>query len=107
MKSLQPSMRENTRYVKFKIHSEEKVEISEMVEAFWDATTGYMGVKELSDANPWIIGNKFDEEKQEGVIRVNREYVKDLRASLVLINSVASTEAFLSVEKVSGNISQL
>jgi len=107
MKKLQPSMRESTRYLKFKIHSEEKIEISEIVETFWEASCSYMGVKELSDAKPWLIGNKFDEEKQEGVIRVKREYADDIRASLILINKISDEKVMLSVDNVSGNLDNL
>ena len=100
-------MRESTRYLKFKIHSEEKIEISEMVETFWESTISYMGVKDLSDANPWFIGNKFDEDEQEGVVRVNRGYVDDLRASLVMIDVFESDKGFISIDNISGNISSL
>jgi len=104
MKNLQPAMKDSTRYIKFKIHSDKEIEISEMVENFWDASIGYIGVKNLSNANPWLIGNKFDQKNQEGVIRVKKEYVEDIRASLAMISEIGSSKAFISVEKVSGNI---
>ena len=104
MKNLQPSMRERTRYLKFKIHSEEKLEISEMVEAFWESTISYMGIKDLSEANPWFIGNKFDEDEQEGVVRVNRGYADDLRASLLFISDINGNSCYISVENISGSI---
>lgn len=107
MKNLQPAMKDSTRYIKFKIHSDEEIVLSEMVEVFWATTSSYMGVKELSDANPWFIGNKFNEKRQEGVIRVKREYLEDLRASLCLIDQFSSNKCFISVKNVSGNITGL
>jgi RNase P/RNase MRP subunit POP5 len=66
-----------------------------------------MGTKDLSKAQPWFIANKFDEEKQEGVIKVNKEYVEELSAALTLVDSLDSSEAFITVEKISGSISNL
>lgn len=107
MKDLQPAMRPDTRYMKFRIHSEKKIEISDVVNSFWRISISYMGTKELSKAQPWLIANKFNEEKQEGVIRVNRQHLEDVRASLTLLNSFETVEGFITVEEVSGSISNL
>ena len=107
MKDLQPAMREDTRYLRFKIHSEEKKDISEVVDSFWDVAISYIGMNKLSKAEPWFIANRFDEEKQEGVIQVNKKYLSDLRAALTILDSIGSEEGFLTVEKVSGSISNL
>jgi len=105
MKNLQPSMKENTRYLKFKVHSEKNTEFSDLVETFWENSISHMGENKLSAANPWMIANRYDEEKQEGVVRVNRDFEDDLRAALTLINSIGKEKAFLQVKKVSGSIS--
>lgn len=107
MKNLQPAMKDKTRYLKFEIHSEEKIELSEVVEAFWDNSIKYLGANNLSEAQPWLIANKFDEENQEGVIQVKKSFMTDLRAALTLINQLNGKKAFFSVKKISGNISNL
>lgn len=107
MKNLQPSMKENTRYLKFKVHSEKNIDFSDLVETFWENSISYLGEKELSDANPWLIANRYDEEKHEGVVRVNRDFEDDLRAALTLINSIGKKDAFIQVRKISGSISGL
>ena len=107
MKDLQPAMRPDTRYLKFRIHSEEKIEISELVDAFWDAAISYLGTKELSQAQPWLIANKFDEQKQEGAIRSNKDHLTDLRAALTLLNSFKDKEGFVTIKKVSVSFSDL
>jgi len=105
MKNLQPSMKEKTRYLKFKVHSEQRIEFSGLVDAFWKNSINYLGEKELSAANPWLIANKYDKEKQEGVIRVNRDFEDDMRTALTLINSVNGEKIFIEVVKTSGSIS--
>lgn len=97
-------MRENTRYLKFRIHSEEKVELSGFVDSFWDSAVDFLGSRTLSKASPWIIANKFDEEKQEGVIRVNREEIDAVRAALTLIQSFKGRNGFVEVVKISGAV---
>lgn len=107
MKKETPAERENQRYLRFKIHSEDPVGLGEAVEAFWKAAEQYMGLKDLSEAEPWFVANKYSQEKQIGVIRVNREYEDDLRASLTLADKIGGQDAFFSVEKVSGSIKNL
>lgn len=105
MKNLQPSMRKKTRYIKFKIHSEENIEFSDLVNSFWKISINYLGSKELSSAEPWLIANKYGEEEQIGVIRVNRDYEDDMRAVLTLVNLIGGIKSFIEVENVSGSIS--
>lgn len=104
MKKEVPAERESQRYLRFKIHSESQVELGEAVEAFWKAAEQYMGVRDLSDAEPWFIANKYSQEKQAGVIRVNREYEKDLRASLTFVDDIGDQDGFFFVEEISGSL---
>ena len=102
-----PSERPSYRYLKVKIHAEEKISFSQLLEAYWDKVPEFIGVKDLSDAEAWLIKNKFGEEKQTAVVRVDREYEDDMRAALTLIDSFGGSEGFIEVEKVSGSISAL
>jgi len=100
-------MRDKTRYLKFRVHADEKITLSQIVEKFWRILTEYIGIKDLARADPWIIANKFDEDAQTGVIRGKKEYVDDVRASLALIDSMDGKTCFVSVEKISGSINNL
>ena len=102
MKRIPPAIQESQRYLKFKVRGEKK-ELGDVVEAVWDSAAKFMGTKELSKADIWIIGNKFDEEEQEGVIRVNRGCEDSLRAALAL--DPVFEDAFFSIERVSGSVS--
>lgn len=107
MKHLPPTLREDHRYIRYKIHSEKRHEFSEVVDSIWDAVLGYLGEKEASKANPWIIKNLFDADKQEGAIRINRETETSVRAALVFINEIGGEGAFLTVEQVAGTVKSL
>ena len=106
MKRLPPAIQEKHRYLEFKIHSEEQ-DLGKVVDAVWKSALEFMGEKGCAEANFWVIGNKFDEKKQQGVIKVNREREDDLRAALTLIEEISDKKAFVEVTGVSGTMKGL
>lgn len=102
-----PSERSSYRYIKVKIHAEEDISFSQLLEAYWDKVPDFMGVKELSDAEAWLIKNKFNKEDQEAILRVERSFENRIRAALTTIDSFSHNSGFLQVVKVSGSISTL
>lgn len=105
MKQIPPAIQKDHRYLKFKIRGKKK-ELGEVVEAVWKSTTGYLGTREASKADIWIIGNRFDEKNQTGVIKTSKESEDNIRAALT-VNPGFKDDTFLSVEKVSGTIESL
>lgn len=104
---LPPALRPKQRYLRFKIHSGEDFKLGEVVDAVWESCLSYLGTKETSEADFWIIGNRFDQENQKGIARVNREKLAEFRAALTLLDQIGGRKAFLEVEKVSGSIDKL
>lgn len=107
MKKLPPSIREKQRYLKFRVHSEEDIDLGEFVDSVWDSALSFLGVKGCSEANFWVMGNKFDEDEQEGVIRVKRSEEDNLRAALSFIDKIGGKNAIIEVEQVSGSVKKL
>lgn len=107
MKRLPPSIQEETRYLRFKIHAEETVEFSEAVDQLWQTLMNESGTVELSKADAWIIKNRYDEEKSTGVLRVNRDMVDQVRSALLFLTEIEDEKVFVEVEKVSGMIDKL
>jgi RNase P/RNase MRP subunit POP5 len=105
VKQIPPSIQEDHRYLLFKIRNGSK-DIDEVVDAIWRSATKYMGTKASSEAQIWIMANQFNNEKQEGVIKVEKSKQKDLRAALTL-NPGFKDDTFLSIEKVSGTLEGL
>lgn len=105
MKQIPPAIQEDYRYLKFQVNGGKK-DIGEVVDSVWQSGLKYMGSSGMSEADVWIIGNKFDEEEQEGVIKVRRGSEDDLRAALTLSPGFED-ESFLSVEKSSGTLKGL
>lgn len=107
MKHLPPTLREDQRYLKFNVHSEVEVEFPDIVEAVWDAALGFLGEKDLSGADPWIMKNLYNSDKQQGVIRINARAEEDFRASLLFIDRIGGGKAFVSIDQVSGTVKSL
>lgn len=107
MKSLPPSLRENRRYLKFRVHSDEKKELGEVVDAVWNSCLSYIGTAGCSEANFWVIGNRFDEDTQEGIIKVRRQKEDEVRAALTMINQIGGSSGFIEVKRVSGTLEAL
>jgi RNase P/RNase MRP subunit POP5 len=107
IKQLPPSQRKSYRYLKFRIHSDQKVELGEVVDSVWDSALDLLGSRGVAEADFWILGDKFNVEEQEGVIKVQRNNKADIRAALTLINSFSGKKGFIEVQKVSGSLKNL
>lgn len=105
MKQIPPAIQESEHYLKFRVNGEEK-ELGQVVDSVWTSVTEFMGVQGASEADIWIIDNKFDEDAQNGVIRVRRDKVDDVKAALTLRPGFED-DSFISVERVSGTMSGL
>lgn len=104
---LPPALRQKERYLRFKVHSEEAVELGELVDTIWKSSLNYLGTKEVSEADFWVIGNKFNKKTQTGIVKVNRDKKDEFRAALCLIDRIGDKKGFIQIEKVSGSIKKL
>lgn len=107
MKTIPPTLRDKHRYIRFRIHSGKQFEFGKVVKTVENASTQLLGDKGAAEADYWIIKNKFDHEKQEGVIKVRREHENNLRAALTLKKDINGSKGFFEVDKVSGSIKNL
>ena len=104
---MQPSQRPSYRYMRIKIHSESSVVFEELLDEYWDKVPEFVGLKDFSDADAWLIKNRFNQEDQKAVLRVKREYESLFEAGLTLIESFGDKKGFIEIEKVSGSISSV
>lgn len=107
LNNLPPSLRQKSRYLKFRIHSEENIDLGEFVDEVWDQCLDYLGTRGTSEVDFWIIKNQFKEKDQKGIIKVKRDKTEDLRAVLGLINNIEGKKSVIEVTAVSGSIKQL
>ena len=103
LRRLMPSLREKKRYLVFKIISEAKIRdiftLSNEINSAFVELFGNLG---SSKAGLIFINNKFNEEKQSGIVRVNNKYVDNLKASLTMIKTINNQDIMLKSIGMSG-----
>ncbi|MBW2994920.1 ribonuclease P protein component 2 [Candidatus Woesearchaeota archaeon] len=102
IKGLLPSLREQNRYVLFEVISKNKLDYPSIAKTIMDNCKFYMGTVGFARAGPMFIKNKWDFEKQTGLVKVNRKYVDWLKASFALIKKIRNNDAIVRSQKVSG-----
>lgn len=99
-----PSMKEKKRYVVVQIVADKKFDFKEIDEAFKTALGDFLGTLGLSKAAIMILKEKFNEEKQTIIIKVNNKYVNELKSALILIKKIKTTPVVVKSLAVSGTI---
>jgi len=102
IKGLLPSLREQNRYILFEVISEKKLDYPLIANTILESCKSYMGVVGFAKAGPMLIKNKWDKEKQTGIVKVNRKYVDWIKASFTMIRKIKNKNAVVRSKKVSG-----
>ncbi len=92
LKRLSPSLREKKRYLAFEIISDSRIDdfnvISQEINSNYLACAGSFSAQ---SAGINVIYDKWNQEKQRGIIRVGHKHVDELKASLALLKQINST----------------
>jgi len=103
IKPVLPSLREKKRYLAFKVISKDKINnISAIFEAISRSISTFVGFLGFAKAGIIILPNKYDKEKQIGLIKVNHNYVNELKASLAMIREIDGKKVVVRSIGVSG-----
>lgn len=98
------SLKENKRYVTFKLHTERPVVYSEMKGAVLNSILSWMGEAKHADAGCRIIKNLWDYRNQTGWMECSNRSVDDVKMSLALIHQIGDARVIFQVLRVSGTI---
>jgi len=107
MRPLLPSLKENKRYVLFKVHSDAAVNKSQCSDAISSAVLRFLGELGCAKAGITFIKENYDPAEKTGIIRVNTKYIDELKVSIGSIKQIGPHNATFDVVKVSGNIGKL
>jgi len=107
LKPILPSLREKKRYLTFEILSKEKIEDFPAVSSsIWANSLSFMGELGAAKAGIWLLADKYDENKQRGIIKVSNKYVNELKTSLSLIKEINKKEVIVRSIMVSGMLNK-
>lgn len=99
-----PSLRENKRYVTFKMHSERPVVYSEMKGAVMNSILNWMGEAKHADARCRLIKNLWDYRNQTGWLECSHRSVDDVKMALALVHQIGDARVIFQSLRVSGTI---
>lgn len=103
LKSLLPVLKERNRYVVFEIISGSKIRdfraVSNQVLASYSRLYGEAG---LAKANILPLADKWNANKQKGIIKVNHRHVHELKSAFLFINRIRHKDAIIRSIGTSG-----
>ena len=100
---LLPSLREKIRYLAFEVISKRKIrDFSSASRAIGNACLRFLGELEGGKAGINILPEKYNSEKQTGLIRVQNKYTDHLKAALMFVKEIDGEEVIVRSTGVSG-----
>lgn len=103
IKPVLPSLREKKRYLVFEIISDKKIEnLSDVSESITRSCHNFLGEMGMAKAGLLILNDKYNKEKQRGIIRVSNKMVDNLRAALCFIKEIDNQKVIVKSVGVSG-----
>ncbi len=102
LKAIPSSLREKKRYVAFEVLSKDKMDIDSIKKAIEDSLKEYTGLLGLSKSNLYVLKDKWNSEKQRGILRVNNKMLEQLKASFSLIKEIKGNKVVINSVGVSG-----
>ncbi len=103
IKPLLPSLREKKRYLAYEVISWYKFNDAVHVsKAILDAANEFLGSLGMAHAGLLPINDKWNENMQRGLMRVNNKHVDELKASLIFIKNIEGNDAVVKSIGASG-----
>ncbi len=102
LKAIPSSLREKKRYVAFEVLSKDKMNIDSIKKAIEDSFKEYVGLLGMSKGNLYVLKDKWNAERQRGIVRVNNKMLEHLKASFALIKEIEGKKVAIHAVGVSG-----
>lgn len=99
MKPLPPSLREKNRYVVYQVSSEEALGCEDVQRAIYDTSIRFMGELQIAASGLLMMP---EWKHQRGVIKVNHQYVDEVKASFLFIQEIKGRKVAVESVGVSG-----
>ena len=101
---LLPSLRQKKRYVVLEIVSEGKFSAAEVKEEVDRVLLQFWGELGLARSSPLFLKEKFSPEKQRFLLKINHQYVDELKAALTLSKKIKNKPVIIRSLRVSGTL---
>ncbi len=105
MKALLPTLKENPRYILFKLISRKDIKTDDVKREVLFECRKYLGELGVSKANLKFI--KYNSAEKQGILKTNSKMLEETKMSLLLIQRLKNIKAKIEINKVSGMIKKL
>jgi len=103
LKPILPSLREKKRYLVFEVISKKQIDdVSAIYDAVHSSAIELLGNLDTSKAGIMFLKDKYNQNLQRGLIRVNNRYVDHLRSALLMIEKINNDDVIFRSVGVSG-----
>ena len=102
IKPLLPSLRERKRYVVYEVISKKKTKESQAADAILQACQSFFGDMGMAQAGILMLHDKYNEEHQQGILRVNNKMVDHVKGALCFVKEIDGEEVIVRSKGVSG-----
>ena len=103
LKPILPSLREKKRYLVFEVISKKQIANASVVYgALHTSTIELLGSLGASKAGIMFLKDKYNQDLQRGMIKVNHKYVDHLRSALLMVEKIDNTDVIVKSVGVSG-----
>jgi len=99
-----PSLKERNRYLVFEVLSEKKVNEEEIKKSVWNNCLQFLGELGTGEAGLWFLNDKWNKEKQKGILKVNNKHIEKVRTALNLIREINKNKVNINTVGVSGTL---
>ncbi len=103
IKPILPSLREKKRYLVFEIISNQKIDnLNKIADSILEQCNKYLGEMGMAKAGLLILKDKYNKEKQRGIIKVNNKMLNNLKAALCFVKEIDNKKVIVKSVGVSG-----
>ena len=104
---LKPSLKQKKRYVLFEIQAAKAFSLNEVVEAVEASLLRFLGEFGLAKASPLLVKEKWSDKKQRFVLKVNHQYVDELKSAVILNKKIKNTPILIRSIVISGTLKKI
>ena len=103
LKPVLPSLREKKRYLAFEVISKGSITSFDAVSnAIWQSCTQFMGQLGTAKAGIMPLENKWNGEKQKGIMKVSHKYVNHVKSAFIFASKIEGKDVIFRSLGVSG-----
>ncbi|HDH41146.1 MAG TPA: ribonuclease P protein component 2 [Candidatus Altiarchaeales archaeon] len=101
-KQLLPTLRERNRYIAFEVISDSDIGREDVVKAIWSSVLRFLGELNASRTSLWVMD--WNDEKREGILKVNHKSVDEVKAALALVKEIDGKRVIFHILGISGTV---